>query len=171
MSLEEKEQVMDDFKAGALDVLVATPVIEVGIDVPNATVMLVDGAERFGLSQLHQLRGRVGRGAYQSHCLLLSESPGSEALNRLRLLERTSDGFKLSEEDLKLRGPGDYLGTRQSGLPAFRVAEITDQEIVALARREADRILATDPGLARPEHSSLSHAFGEFNSRLTGEHS
>ena len=171
MSLQEKEQVMDDFKAGALDVLVATPVIEVGIDVPNATVMLVDGAERFGLSQLHQLRGRVGRGAYQSHCLLLSESPGSEALNRLRLLERTSDGFKLSEEDLKLRGPGDYLGTRQSGLPAFRVAEITDQEIVTLARREADRILATDPDLARPEHSSLSHAFSEFNSRLTGEHS
>ena len=171
MSLEEKEHVMDDFKAGDLDVLVATLVIEVGIDVPNATVMLIDGAERFGLSQLHQLRGRVGRGAHQSTCLLLSESPGSEALNRLRLLERTSDGFRLSEEDLKLRGPGDYLGTRQSGLPTFRVAEITDQDIVTLARREADRILSADPDLSRPEHSSLSTAFGEFNSRLTGEHS
>ena len=169
MSLEEKEQVMDDFKAGGLDVLVATPVIEVGIDVPNATVMLIDGAERFGLSQLHQLRGRVGRGTHQSFCLLLSESPGSEALNRLRLLERTSDGFKLSEEDLKLRGPGDYLGTRQSGLPAFRVAEITDQDIVTLARREAERILAADPDLEMPEHHSLSAAFGEFNVRLAGE--
>ncbi len=171
MSLEEKERVMEDFKAGSLDVLVATPVIEVGIDVPNATVMLIDGAERFGLSQLHQLRGRVGRGAHQSFCLLLSESPASEALNRLRFLERTSDGFKLSEEDLKLRGPGDYLGTRQSGLPTFRVAEITDQEIVTLARREADRILSADPDLSSSEHSSLSKAFDEFNSRLTGEHS
>lgn len=171
MSLEEKEGVMDDFKAGDLDVLVATPVIEVGIDVPNATVMLIDGAERFGLSQLHQLRGRVGRGAHQSFCLLLSESPGSEALNRLRLLERTSDGFKLAEEDLKLRGPGDYLGTRQSGLPTFRVAQITDQEIVALARREAERLLATDPELSEPDHVALSSAFMEFNSLLMGEHS
>ena len=171
MSLEEKERVMDDFKVGGLDVLVATPVVEVGIDVPNATVMLVDGADRFGLSQLHQLRGRVGRGPHQSYCLLLAESPRSEALNRLRLLERTSDGFKLSEEDLKLRGPGDYLGTRQSGLPTFRVAEITDQDLVTLARREAGRILAIDPELARPEHSSLNVAFTEFNSRLTGEHS
>ena len=171
MSLEEKERVMDDFKVGGLDVLVATPVVEVGIDVPNATVMLVDGADRFGLSQLHQLRGRVGRGPYQSYCLLLAESPGSEALNRLRLLERTSDGFKLSEEDLKLRGPGDYLGTRQSGLPTFRVAEITDQDLVTLARREAGRILAIDPELAWPEHRFLNVAFTEFNSRLTGEHS
>lgn len=171
MSLEEKEQVMDDFKAGGLDVLVATPVIEVGIDVPNATVMLIDGAERFGLSQLHQLRGRVGRGAHQSYCLLLSESPGSEALNRLRLLERTSDGFRLSEEDLKLRGPGDYLGTRQSGLPTFQVAEITDQDIVTLARREAERVIAADPDLNDSEHSSLSRAFCEFRSRLVGEHS
>ena len=171
MSLEEKETVMDDFKTGELDVLVATPVVEVGIDVPNATVMLIDGAERFGLSQLHQLRGRVGRGQHQSHCLLLSESPGSEALNRLRLLERTSDGFKLAEEDLKLRGPGDYLGTRQSGLPTFRVAEITDQDIVALARREANRLLTADPGLSKPEHGPLSLAFSEFNSQLAGEHS
>lgn len=171
MSLAEKEAVMDRFKEGELDILVATPVIEVGIDVPNASVMLVDGAERFGLSQLHQLRGRVGRGPYQSHCLLLSESPGAEALNRLRLLERTSDGFRLSEEDLKLRGPGDYLGTRQSGLPTFRVAEITDQDIVSLARREAERILASDPVLSKPEHAGLAAAFTEYNSRLAGENS
>ena len=171
MSLVEKEAVMDTFKEGDLDVLVATPVIEVGIDVPNASVMLVDGAERFGLSQLHQLRGRVGRGPYQSHCLLLSESPGAEALNRLRLLERTSDGFRLSEEDLKLRGPGDYLGTRQSGLPTFRVAEITDQDIVSLARREADRLLTSDPDLSKPEHVALAAAFTDYSSRLAGEHS
>ena len=171
MSLVEKEAVMDRFKEGELDVLVATPVIEVGIDVPNASVMLVDGAERFGLSQLHQLRGRVGRGPYQSHCLLLSESPGAEALNRLRLLERTSDGFRLSEEDLKLRGPGDYLGTRQSGLPTFRVAEITDQDIVSLARREADRLLASDPDLSMPEHAALAIAFTDYRSRLPGENS
>ena len=171
MSLEEKEEVMDRFKAGEIEVLVATPVIEVGIDVPNATVMFIDGAERFGLSQLHQLRGRVGRGAHQSYCLLLSESPGSEALSRLRLLERTSDGFKLAEEDLKLRGPGDYLGTRQSGLPAFRVAEITDQDIVSLARREAGRILDADPGLSKPEHVALASAFAEYSSRLAGENS
>ena len=171
MSLLEKEDVMAGFKAGQLDVLVATPVIEVGIDVPNATVMLIDGAERFGLSQLHQLRGRVGRGPHKSHCLLLSESPGSEALNRLKLLERTSDGFRLAEEDLKLRGPGDYLGTRQSGLPTFRVAQITDQDIVSLARREADRLLATDPDLSRPEHGALASAFTDYSSRLAGEHS
>ena len=171
MSLVEKEGVMARFKAGQLDVLVATPVIEVGIDVPNATVMLIDGAERFGLSQLHQLRGRVGRGPHKSHCLLLSESPGSEALNRLKLLERTSDGFRLAEEDLKLRGPGDYLGTRQSGLPTFRVAQITDQDIVSLARREADRLLATDPDLSRPEHGALASAFTDYSSRLAGEHS
>ena len=171
MSLAEKEGVMDRFKEGELDVLVATPVIEVGIDVPNATVILVDGAERFGLSQLHQLRGRVGRGSHQSFCLLLSESPGSEALSRLRLLERTSDGFRLAEEDLKLRGPGDYLGTRQSGLPTFKVAQITDQDIVSLARREADRLLAADPHLSKPEHSALAAAFREYSSLLAGENS
>ena len=133
--------------------------------------MLIDGAERFGLSQLHQLRGRVGRGPHQSYCLLLSESPGSEALSRLRLLERTSDGFRLAEEDLRLRGPGDYLGTRQSGLPTFRVAQITDQDIVSLARREADRLLAADPDLSKPEHAALCSVFSRYNSRLYGEHS
>ena len=162
MSLVEKEQVMNSVKAGEIDVLVATPVIEVGIDVPNATVMFIDGAERFGLSQLHQLRGRVGRGEHQSHCLLLSESPGADALNRLKLLERISDGFALSEEDLKLRGAGDYLGTRQSGLPPFRVVQITDMDIIALARREAQRITRSDPELARVEHAALSRRFAEY---------
>ena len=169
MSLQKKQQVMDGFKDGATDILVSTPVVEVGIDVPNATVMLIDGAERFGLSQLHQFRGRVGRGSHQSHCLLLSESPGSEALKRLKLLERISDGFSLAEEDLKLRGPGDYLGTRQSGLPPFRVAQITDQDILSVAHREARRLLSEDPDLSRAEHRPLARAFEEYWERSITE--
>ncbi len=169
MSLVEKEAVMGQFERRELDVLVATPVIEVGIDVPNATVMLIDGAERFGLSQLHQFRGRVGRGAHQSHCLLMSESPGAEAVKRLKLLERISDGFELAEEDLKMRGAGDYLGTRQSGVPSFRVAQITDQDIIALARREADLLLSRDAELARPEHARLAARFAELQADATAE--
>ena len=171
MPLAEKEAVMGRFKGGELDILVSTPVIEVGIDVPNATVMLIDGAERFGLSQLHQFRGRVGRGEHQSHCLLMSDSPGAEALNRLKLIERISDGFQLAEEDLKLRGPGDYLGTRQSGLPAFRVAQITDQDILALARREAVRLLALDRDLSKPDHQGIAERFAEYSANLPGENS
>ena len=169
MSLNEKEDVMDSFKAREIDVLVSTPVVEVGIDVPNATVMLIDGAERFGLSQLHQFRGRVGRGEHQGHCLLLSESPGAEALKRLKLLERISDGFRLAEEDLKLRGPGDYLGTRQSGLPTLRVAEITDYDTLSLARREATRLLQTDPSLEREEHRPLAERLEAYQSIQPGE--
>lgn len=171
MSLQEKEAVMARFKGGEINVLVSTPVIEVGIDVPNATVMLIDGAERFGLSQLHQFRGRVGRGAHQSHCILMSDSPGAEALNRLKLLERISDGFRLAEEDLKLRGPGDYLGTRQSGLPAFRAAQITDQDILTLARREAVRLLALDRDLTNPANKGIAERFAEYSANLPGENS
>jgi len=155
LPLKEKESVMAAFQQREMDVLVATPVIEVGIDIPNATVMMIDGAERFGLSQLHQLRGRVGRGEHQSYCLLLSDSFGEEARERMRLVERTQDGFKLSEEDLRLRGPGDYIGTRQSGFLEFRVARLTDTDILAMARREASRLLDVDPELARPEHAAL----------------
>ncbi len=169
MSLKEKEEVMDSFKEREIDVLVSTPVVEVGIDVPNATVMLIDGAERFGLSQLHQFRGRVGRGEHRGYCLLLSESPGAEAVKRLKLLERISDGFRLAEEDLKLRGPGDYLGTRQSGLPSLRVAQITDHDILSLARREAIRLLDMDPELAKDEHRPLAARFEEYLSTLPGE--
>jgi ATP-dependent DNA helicase RecG len=169
MSLNEKEEVMDSFKEREIDVLVSTPVVEVGIDVPNATVMLIDGAERFGLSQLHQFRGRVGRGEYRGHCLLLSESPGAEALRRLKLLEHISDGFRLAEEDLKLRGPGDYLGTRQSGLPSLRVAQITDHDILSLARREASRLLDTDPLLEREEHCALAERLEAYQSIQPGE--
>ena len=171
MSLQEKEGVMGRFKSGELDILVSTPVVEVGIDVPNATVMLIDGADRFGLSQLHQFRGRVGRGEHQSHCLLMSDSPGAEAMRRLKLLERISDGFQLAEEDLKLRGPGDYLGTRQSGLPAFKVAQITDQDILTLARREAVRLLAFDRDLSDPKHSALAARFAEYKGQTVRENS
>ena len=169
MGLSEKEHVMNSFKAGDVDILVSTPVIEVGIDVPNATVMLVDGADRFGLSQLHQLRGRVGRGVHQSFCLLLSDSPGSEARDRLKIVERVSDGFELAEEDLRLRGPGDYLGTRQSGLPDMKVARITDQDILAHARREAIELLEADPDLADAKNRALSKTFQQYFDGISGE--
>ncbi|MCI0438420.1 MAG: ATP-dependent DNA helicase RecG [Chloroflexi bacterium] len=169
LALREKEDVMEQFKRGDLDILVSTPVIEVGIDVPNATVMLIDGADRFGLSQLHQFRGRVGRGEHQSYCLLLAESPSVEAAERLKIVERTQDGFQLAEEDLKLRGPGEYMGTRQSGLPDLRVARITDQDILALARREAGKLLASDPKLAREENASLAARFMAYMAEKTGE--
>ena len=169
MALREKEQVMALFQEGNLDVLVSTPVVEVGIDVRNATVMLIDGADRFGLAQLHQLRGRVGRGQRQSYCLLLAESPGEEARQRLKVLERIQDGFELAEEDLRLRGPGDYLGTRQSGLPTLRVARLTDQDILSLARREATRLLDLDPDLSKKENANLKERFQLYQASLTDE--
>ena len=169
MPFREKEDVMDRFKSGELDILVATPVIEVGIDIPNATVMMVDGAERFGLAQLHQFRGRVGRGEYQSYCLLLADAPGQEALDRLRIVERVTDGFELAEEDLRLRGPGDYLGTRQSGLPDLKVARITDHDILTLARHEALRILDTDPELSKPENALLAARVTDLSAVIEGE--
>ena len=162
MSLIEKENVMDDFKSGRLDILLATAVVEVGIDVPNASVMLIDGAERFGLSQMHQFRGRVGRGEFQSHCILVSDSPGEEARNRMEILRRTSDGFKLAEEDLKIRGPGDYIGTRQSGAPIFKVAEISDTELMELAGIEAERILEYDPNLASADNMLLRDRYDQL---------
>lgn len=169
MSLQEKEEVMERFKTREVDILVSTPVVEVGIDIPNATVMLIDGADRFGLSQLHQFRGRVGRGEHQSYCLLMADSPGMEARKRLKLLERVSDGFELAEEDLKLRGPGDYAGTRQSGLPSLRVASITDQDILALARREAMRLLDADPELTSDANESLGQHLSKSTGGLTAD--
>ena len=143
--------------------------VEVGIDIPNASVMLIDGADRFGLSQLHQFRGRVGRSEHQSYCLLLSDAPGEEAQKRLKLLERVGDGFQLAEEDLKMRGPGDYLGTRQSGMPTLRVARITDHDILALARREATTILDEDPALSGEKHSALAMQLSRHALGLTPE--
>ena len=158
LSLDEKNIVMNRFKEGDLDILVSTPVIEVGIDVPNATVMLIDGADRFGLAQLHQFRGRVGRGIHQSYCILLSDNAGEEAQERLKLVERIQDGFELAESDLNLRGPGDYLGTgtRQSGLPPLKIAKITDHEVVTIARQEATHLLEIDPNLSGKDKLLLS---------------
>lgn len=144
MKQAEKEQVMKAFGANELQILVATTVIEVGVDVPNASVMLIEHAERFGLSQLHQLRGRVGRGAAESYCILLAQfSKTREAQERLKVMEETTDGFKIAEKDLEIRGPGEVMGTRQSGLPEFRVANIVrDQKILELARREVNFLLS-----------------------------
>ena len=168
MTLGEKQSVMALFHAGELDVLVATPVIEVGIDVPNATVMMIESAERFGLSQLHQLRGRVGRGEHASQCLLMSDGAGAEARERLQIVERKSDGFDLSEEDLRIRGPGDYVGTRQSGFVEFQVARLTDVELMTLAKREAIDLLANDPKLEEKNHSGLATLVNRALERMTG---
>jgi ATP-dependent DNA helicase RecG len=135
---DEKEAVMQRFKEGHIKILVSTTVIEVGVDVPNASVMVVEQAERFGLAQLHQLRGRVGRGAAQSYCLLVTEKLNEAGRERIRTLVESTDGFYISEMDLKLRGPGEFFGTKQSGLPSLRIANILrDQEILEIARREA----------------------------------
>jgi ATP-dependent DNA helicase RecG len=156
MEGEEKEKRMSDFKSKKVDVLVSTTVVEVGIDVPNASLMVVEHAERFGLSQLHQLRGRVGRGAYQSQCVLLAQySKSDDAQRRLKIMEETTDGFKIAEEDFSIRGPGEFLGTRQSGIPDFRVANIArDIKIFHEARKEAFQLVERDPSLSFPEHSA-----------------
>ena len=155
LAADEKDEIMRRFRDGALDALVSTTVIEVGIDVPNATVMLIEHPERFGLSQLHQLRGRVGRGAEESYCILLGDvSP--EAAERLQHLLDTADGFAIARADLELRGMGDLFGERQSGVPTFKVADpLRDAELSDIARAGAERMLAADPTLARPEHQAL----------------
>jgi ATP-dependent DNA helicase RecG len=157
---DEKEHIMRAFSAGDLQVLVSTTVIEVGVDVPNATLMLVEHAERFGLAQLHQLRGRVGRSLHQAYCLLMADFPMSEeAKQRLQALTEHDDGFMIAERDLEIRGPGEFLGTRQSGLPELRVAHlIRDQHLLAEARREAFALVAADPHLSQPEHEGLRQA-------------
>jgi len=162
MATEEKQAVMDAFRAGRTDVLVATTVIEVGVDVPNATVMVIGDAERFGLSQLHQLRGRVGRGEHESHCILMSDAVGEPAESRLAALCETTDGFEIAEMDLALRGPGEFFGTRQHGLPAFKLADLS-QEMTLLqqAKDDAAAILARDPQLRAPEHQHLRLALRE----------
>jgi RecG-like helicase len=157
---DEKDAVMRAFRDGELDVLVATTVIEVGIDVANATVMLIEHPERFGLSQLHQLRGRVGRGGEQSYCVLLGDV-GPEAAERLRLFVSTEDGFEIARADMRLRGMGDLFGERQSGEPTFRVADpLRDEELNLHAREAAERLLDADPELARPEHQGLRQTLG-----------
>lgn len=160
MKSEEKEAIMMEFQERKIDILVATTVIEVGIDIPNASVMVVEHAERFGLSQLHQLRGRIGRGNYPSQCILLASYRSSkEARIRLQTMERTNDGFKIAEQDLELRGPGEFFGIRQSGLPDFRVAHILRDTVILLeARKEAFRLVQEDPNMEDPSHAGLKEA-------------
>lgn len=153
MKSEEKDEVLSQFKSKKFDVLISTTVIEVGIDVPNATLMVIEHPERLGLSQLHQLRGRVGRGTEESECILVADAYVTE---RLRIMTKTEDGFVIAEEDLRIRGPGEFLGTRQSGLPGFRVGNILrDAELLQRAKTEADQVLKEDPLLKNPEHSII----------------
>ena len=163
MKSDEKEAMMTEVQRGRIQILVATTVIEVGIDIPNASVMVIEHAERFGLSQLHQLRGRIGRGCYPSKCILLAQYRSSEeARVRLRAMEKTTDGFKIAEEDLGIRGPGEFFGIRQSGLPDFRVAHIVrDTPILIEARKEAFRIVQEDPELTHPDHRGLKDLFSK----------
>ena len=154
---KEKAEVMEDFKAGRLDALVSTTVIEVGVDVPNATVMVIENAERYGLSALHQLRGRVGRGAAESWCFLVSDNASESVQKRLRFLCSTSDGFAVAQYDLETRGPGDFFGSRQHGLPTLQVADLmNDTRTLRAAQSEAAALLAADPLLERPEHALLA---------------
>ncbi|MDD5724004.1 MAG: ATP-dependent DNA helicase RecG [Syntrophales bacterium] len=165
----EKDAIMTVFKSGDLDVLVSTTVIEVGIDIPTASLMVVEHAERFGLSQLHQLRGRVGRGDLDSYCVLVAQHRGSaDAKKRLRVMEQTNDGFRIAEEDLLIRGPGEFMGTKQSGLPDFRVASILrDATTLNEAHREAFLLVEKDPGLIKPEHTALKEVLmRRWESRL-----
>ena len=156
----DRERIMREFQEGSYQILVATTVIEVGIDVANATVMVIEHAERFGLSQLHQLRGRVGRGSSAARCLLVVDwAQSREAQERLRVMTETNDGLRIAEADLAIRGPGAMLGTRQSGVPDFRVANILrDQKLLHQARDAASALLAHDPELSGPESRALREA-------------
>ena len=152
----EKEQIMADFKEHKIDLLVSTTVIEVGVDVPNAVIMVIENADRFGLSQLHQLRGRVGRGMYKSFCILITDNVSEESRKRLKILSKLHDGFQISEEDLKLRGPGDFFGSRQHGLPVLKIADMSsDFETLRLAQQAAEEIIKPDPTLSTPENRNL----------------
>ena len=165
----EKEAVMADFASGAGDVLVATTVIEVGVDVPNATLMVIEDADRFGLSQLHQLRGRVGRGKAKSHCILISHNKNAETVQRLKALCATTDGFQIAEEDLRLRGPGDFFGVRQSGLPVFRVANLScDLQTLKQAQQASVQWIDREGTAETPEAEALRSRIGQLFARSEG---
>ncbi|GAC1406493.1 MAG: ATP-dependent DNA helicase RecG [Ktedonobacteraceae bacterium] len=168
MKAAEKDAVMRQFRDHELDILVSTSVIEVGIDIPNATVMVIEDADRFGLSQLHQFRGRVGRGKHQSYCYVLSADASISAQERLGVFQDTDDGFKLSEEDLRLRGPGDFFGVRQSGMPELRMANLNDTPLVELARSLADTLWESDSYLRKPEHAQLRERMHLFWQSFVG---
>ena len=157
MKAREKDAVMANVVAGKIDILVSTTVIEVGVDVPNAALMVVENAERFGLSQLHQLRGRVGRGRYKSWCILISNATNAEAKARLKAMCDSNDGFRISEEDLRLRGPGEFFGKRQHGLPEMHIADLcADMNVLQTAQAAAKAVLEDDPRLEKPENACLA---------------
>ncbi|MBE6780308.1 MAG: ATP-dependent DNA helicase RecG [Ruminococcaceae bacterium] len=167
MNAKDKEKVMRRFAEGEIQLLVATTVIEVGIDVPNAVVMLIENADRFGLSQLHQLRGRIGRGSEKSDCILISDSQGEETLYRLNVIKSSSDGFEIADKDFELRGPGDFLGNRQHGIPQMKIADIfADKEVLFKAKKEAELILDFDPRLKFPENKELRQEVIDLYKRL-----
>lgn len=159
MKPAQKDEVMERFSRGKIDLLVATTVVEVGVDVPNAAIMVIENAERFGLSQLHQLRGRIGRGQHKSSCVLISDSQNDETKERLKVMTATSDGFKIADEDLRLRGPGDFFGNRQHGLPSLRLAAtLTDSELLALTKNAAEELYRNDPDYEKDEHRGIKKA-------------
>jgi ATP-dependent DNA helicase RecG len=167
MKPAEKEAVMDAFRAGELQILVSTTVIEVGVDVPNAAAIVIEDADRFGLAQLHQLRGRVGRSEHQSYCVLIANPKSDDGQRRMDIMTRTNNGFLIAEEDLRIRGPGEIYGTRQSGMPSFRVADLVkDMRLLEVARQEAFHLLEHDPDLSRPEHAALLEAVDRFRHRF-----
>ena len=167
MKPKDKESVMRRFAAGEIQLLISTTVIEVGIDVPNAALMVIENAERFGLSQLHQLRGRIGRGEYSSACILISDVKSGDTKRRLDVIKNNTDGFKIADEDLKLRGPGDFLGSRQHGLPDMKIADIfADRETLHLAGKEAEELIKRDPALHDPENAGLRAEIAALFSRL-----
>lgn len=169
MKSAEKDKIMQAFVNGEINILVSTTVIEVGVDVPNASLMVVENAERFGLSQLHQLRGRVGRGTHKSYCVLFSDSDNEISKSRLKVMEQTNDGFKISEEDLKLRGPGDFFGSRQHGLPEMHIADLfTDIRVLNDAQEAAQELLKADPDLRSPENERLRSRIDELFSLNDG---
>lgn len=166
LSQKEKDQIMEAFVQGRTQILVSTVVIEVGIDVPNATIMLIENAERFGLAQLHQLRGRVGRGKDQSYCILISKETSELAKKRATMMEQTNDGFLIAEQDLIMRGTGEFFGTRQHGIPEFRIADLTrHQSLLPAVRKEADLLLAEDPALSHPKHLAFHKKISHFFDR------
>jgi ATP-dependent DNA helicase RecG len=169
MKPEEKDEIMSRFRDQQLHILVSTSVVEVGVDVPNASVMLIEGANRFGLAQLHQFRGRVGRGSDKAYCLLIPETPDAAENERLQAMVETNDGFVLAERDLQQRGPGDFLGTRQSGYAELRLAKLTDVQLIEKARKHAQLVFAEDPELKKPEHAPLASALHRFWGEIQGD--